>query len=445
MPRPIAVDLFAGAGGMSLGFEQAGFDIRAAVEVDPVHCAAHKFNFPKCTVIARSVTDRLTGREIRKAARLKNKKIACVFGGPPCQGFSLIGQRSLEDPRNALVRHFVRLVSELDAQTFVFENVKGLTLGIQKAFLDEVVALFEKRGYQVLPWQVLDAARFGVPQHRERLILIGVKKRLLKGKKVRLPKYPNEITAPADEKVNPLGLQIGPTCLDALGDLPDVDRYPDLVTSDKARVASYRYGKRSPYAVEMRCGGKKSWHYGYRRKWESSYLTSSWRADHTESSQRRFKKTAPNSMEPVSRFYRLAPKGLSNTLRAGTDAARGAFTSPRPIHYKYARCITVREMARLHGFPDWFRFNATKWHGARQVGNAVPPPLARVIAAEMMKSLNKKPNRPKKPMALGSEDLLYMGVSSAASHFNVDAPAGRRAHKSGAKKRKQAKPLRLAS
>jgi DNA (cytosine-5)-methyltransferase 1 len=118
-----------------------------------------------------------------------------------------IGHRSLEDPRNALARHFVRLVSELDAQTFVFENVKGLTVGKQKVFLEELVMSFEERGYQVvLPRRVLDAADFGVPQRRERLILIGAKKEL------HLPKYPAETTAAADREQRKLFLPLGPTC-----------------------------------------------------------------------------------------------------------------------------------------------------------------------------------------------------------------------------------------
>src|SRR3954454_15820765 len=97
--RPIAIDLFSGAGGMSLGFEQAGFDIRAAVEIDPIHCAVHKFNFPECVILPTSVAG-LSADAIRPAAGIQNAPIDVVFGGPPCQGFSLIGHRSIDDPRN---------------------------------------------------------------------------------------------------------------------------------------------------------------------------------------------------------------------------------------------------------------------------------------------------------------------------------------------------------
>ena len=174
--RPVAVDLFAGAGGMSLGFEQAGFDVVAAVEIDPIHAAVHKFNFPHCAVIARSVVG-LSGAQIRAASGVGNRMIDVVCGGAPCQGFSLIGQRALDDTRNMLVAEFVRIVGELDATHFVFENVKGLTVGRHKVFLDELIQAFGEIGYDIsLPWKVLNASSFGVPQSRERLFLLGSKR-----------------------------------------------------------------------------------------------------------------------------------------------------------------------------------------------------------------------------------------------------------------------------
>ena len=429
LSRPIGIDLFAGAGGLSLGFEQAGFDIAAAVEIDPVHCAVHKFNFPDTVVIPRSVAE-LRGSDIRLAAGIGNRTVDCVFGGPPCQGFSMIGHRVLDDPRNQLVLDFVRIVKELDARTFVFENVKGLTVGRHRQFLGELVEAFDAAGYSVRqPWKVLDAAHYGVPQHRERLILLGAKKGSA------IPDYPSPITSPADGKKAVKDLPIGPTCYDALGDIPDADKFPGLSKSDKVRTSGY--GQPSPYAAELRMRTNEAWHFGYVRDWNASELTSSARTNHTEISRQRFSETVPGQVEPISRFYRLPPQGLSNTLRAGTDGARGAFTSPRPIHYRYDRCITVREMARLHGFPDWFRLHATKWHGARQIGNAVAPPMAREIAGKVIEALGMKPMRPDRTITLGDPLLLQLEMSQAAAHFGVQPPSGKRDRKSGARKRKQ--------
>ena len=434
--RPIGIDLFAGAGGLSLGFEQAGFDISAAVEIDPVHCAVHKYNFPRTTLLARSVKG-LSGNEIREAASINGSPVDCVFGGAPCQGFSLIGQRALDDPRNELVRDFVRIVAELKARTFVFENVKGLTLGKHRAFLDELVFAFDEAGYTVrTPWRVLNAGNFGTPQSRERLIIMGARKRKL------LPDYPEPTTEIAGRhnagrnKQLFRGLQEGPSCQDALGDVPNAERFSALLHTDEIRTNAF--GKPSAYATTMRCTANDAWYFGYAREWNPSVLTSSARTRHTEISRRRFAQTTPGTVEPISRFFKLPVHGVSNTLRAGTDGARGAFTSPRPIHYHYDRCITVREMARLHGFPDWFRLNATKWHGARQIGNAVPPPLARAIAAEVMKVLGATPIRPGLVLALGDTNLLKHDLSSASAYFGVERLPARRDRKSGARKRKQA-------
>lgn len=415
---------------MSLGFEQAGFDIVAAVEIDPVHCATHKFNFPHCAVLSRSVVG-LTGAEIRISAGIGTRRVDVVFGGAPCQGFSMIGQRALDDPRNALVGDFLRIAAELEASYFVFENVKGLTLGQHRKFLNEIEELADSYEYDILqPWEVLDAANYGVPQHRERLFLYGAKRPRP------VPHYPDKMTRPADGRGKFRDLpEVGPTVHEAIGDLPDADQFPTLLSTDE--VETRAFGPTTKYAAEMRALTNEAWHFGYVRNWKPSLLTSSMRTEHTDISKRRFLETQGGSTEPISRFYKLRADGLSNTLRAGTDGARGAFTSPRPIHPELPRCVTVREMARLHGYPDWFRFNETKWHGARQIGNSVPPPLARAVASTVMLAIGRTPERPDTAVDLGDPALLRMTVTAAAEFFDVPAPRMRRDKKSGATKRRQ--------
>lgn len=428
LTRPLAIDLFAGVGGLSLGFEQAGFEVVAAVEIDPVHCAAHQYNFPDCAVLPRSVVG-LTAAEIRLAAGIGDRPVDCVFGGPPCQGFSMIGHRVLDDPRNGLVREFVRIVRDLGANSFVFENVKGLTVGRHREFLHELIQAFDEAGYQITsPWQVLNAVNFGVPQSRERLILIGVKKGLPAAS------YPEPMTRASGGRGNS-HLPFGPSCRDALEDLPDADQYQTLLKSDS--VKTRRFGSPSTYAAELRCIDGQGWHFGHVREWSDELLTSSARTMHSEISKARFAETPQGYVEPISRFLKLNPNGVCNTLRAGTDGARGAFTSPRPIHYKHDRCITVREMARLHGYPDWFRFNVTKWHGARQIGNSVPPPLGRAIATKVIEALGVVPVQPAGVQQLGPERLLSFDVSTASAHYGIEAPSSRRTMKSGSRKRKQ--------
>jgi DNA (cytosine-5)-methyltransferase 1 len=396
IPRPIAIDLFAGAGGLSLAFEQAGFDVAAAVEIDPIHCAIHHYNFPNTTTICASVVN-LSGKDIRRRAQIGDRDVDVLCGGAPCQGFSLIGHRALDDPRNQLVFHFVRLVAELQPKYFVFENVKGLTVGAHKKFLNEVVDAMTAEGYRVLmPWRVLNAADFGVPQDRRRLFLIGARGNLA------LPAYP----APTGR------VTVG----QAIGDLPNADDFEELLKSDAVK-AKYRTSSR--YAKRLRGMEDDPNDFGYRRRYDVELLTASARTEHTELSERRFAETLHGETEPISRFFKLDPNGICNTLRAGTDSARGAFTSPRPIHPSYPRVITVREAARLHSYPDWFRFHATKWHGFREIGNSVPPLLGRAVARELVKALGARATKPATTVSLGEEFFLKLNMAAAARYFNV--------------------------
>lgn len=412
--RPIAIDLFAGAGGLSLGVEQAGFDVVAAVEYDPVHAAIHRLNFPQTAVLCRSVAD-VTGAELRQAAGIGRQTVDALIGGPPCQGFSLIGHRVFDDPRNGLVLHFVRLVDELRPRTFIFENVPGMASGRHRELLDELIERFEKIGYRVRrPYQILNAANYGVPQDRRRLVLLGSRK------DTPLPNYPAGLTSAPAARLGQLGLldlPQGPTVRDALRDLPDIDRFEQLFETD---VLNYALNGASDYALRLRGAIEDREDFSYPRQNDSTRLTGCARANHSATSRRRFERTTPGETEPISRFRRLPPGGLCNTLRAGTASDRGGFTSPRPIHPFFARCISVREAARLHSYPDWFRFHRTIWHGFRQIGNSVPPLLGRAIAAELMKALEVRAVRPRKRLELGPEELATLNMRQAADYFGVD-------------------------
>lgn len=290
---------------------------------------------------------------------------------------------------------------ELHPKYFVFENVKGLTVGNHRQFLSELIEALGQAGYTVLlPYKVLNAAHYGVPQDRRRLFLIGARKN------ERLPAYPD-----------PIGMV---NVIEAIGDLPNADDFDGLLTADSVPV---RFETGSDYARRLRGLETDPSDFSYSRDYDPNILTASLRTEHTDLSRKRFLETKPGETEPVSRFHKLRPDGVCNTLRAGTDSARGAFTSPRPIHPFLPRVITVREAARLHSYPDWFRFHVTKWHGFRQIGNSVPPLLGRAVAGQIVQALGFVPVKPKKKLALGlrNSELLTFDMSSAASYFSVPA------------------------
>lgn len=408
--RPIAVELFAGAGGMTLGFEQAGFDVLAAVELDPIHASVHQYNFPFWTVICKSVAE-TTGKEIREISTIGDRDIDVVFGGPPCQGFSLMGKRDLKDERNSLVFHYLRLVVDLRPKFFVMENVRGMTIGKQKKILERIIAEFQDHNYQVTDSpQVLNAANYGVPQNRHRLFLLGCREGL------ELPNYPSPQTQPlrqSDRSTPQIHLPGTPTVKEAIGDIPEVNHYPELNSRDWVRA---KHGQPSEYITKLRNPTLVKDDYAYIREYDPELLTCSRRTKHTEQTIARFARTSPGKSDRISHFHRLDFDGLCVTLRAGTASNRGAFTSPRPIHPITPRCITVREAARLHSFPDWFRFHATKWHGFRQVGNSVPPLLAKAIAREIIRALGVTPTKPQAKYCLTQTELLHFKMTQAEQH-----------------------------
>lgn len=373
--RPVGIDLFCCAGGMSLGFQQAGFDLIAAVDVEKIHTETHLKNFPQCNTWCTDLST-ASGNQLRQETGIGDKQIDVVFAGPPCQGFSLIGKRLLADPRNLLLHDLARLIVELSPSYFVVENVTGIMLGDAKSILDEFVRHLETAGYCVVkPIRVLDAAEFGVPQRRRRVFLLGH----LKGTPA--PDYPKPLHANIKN-----GKSNRPTVWDAIGDLPKIANYNYLLETDEYRG---ELGEPSAYGKVLR-GEIPDPEYGsLERARNGNGLSGCARTAHTAKTIKRFKKTKQGSSEEVSRFYRLAKDGLAPTLRAGTGPAQGSFMAPRPIHPFQDRCITVREGARLHSFPDWFSFHTTKWHAFRQIGNSVPPRLARAVAQSVREAIDK--------------------------------------------------------
>lgn len=413
--RPLAIDLFAGAGGLSLGLEQAGYEIAAAVEFDPIHAAVHEFNFPYGKTFARDVRH-VSGQEIRDESGIGDREIHLVAGGPPCQGISMMGRRAINDPRNALLKEFVRLVLELQPRYFLMENVSGLTVGKHRQLLDEVVELFQAAGYGVLlPPRVLQAADYGTPQSRKRLILVGSRSG------APLPEYPSPIVASRTIKGTPpkeTSLPLGTSVAEAIGDLPDADAFDALLHDDRTPVDVSAYGSPSAYAARLRGLVTDTTDFSRPRPHTPNILTSSARTVHTSRSIERFRTAAPGTTEAVSRFLRLHPEGVCNTLRAGTASDRGAYTAPRPIHPFLPRVITVREAARLHGYPDWFRFHTTKWNGFRQIGNSVPAALGKAVGSAILQADGIQPVRGK-PTPLGDPSLLYLTSGQAHTYFGL--------------------------
>lgn len=384
--RPIAIDLFSGAGGFSLGVEQAGFDVKLAVEIDPIHCATHQYNFPNTKIVCGSVADFST-------YRFKGQEIDLIFGGPPCQGFSLIGKRNKDDIRSSLVYQFLRIVSEVKPKYFLMENVLGLS---SSDYLSSILELSKKLGYECRT-NILNAIHFGTPQNRERIFIVGSRWDMS------IPKMP-------------VRLFTSPTVADAFDGLPVIENHPELFNQDSINYlfpsADTDYGR---YCRGDRLLGD----YSYQREYNQRIITGCQRTKHSADVEVRFRDATPGRKEKISRFHKLVLDGQARTLLAGTDRSRGQHTAPRPIHPTIPRCITVREGARLHGYPDWFRFNCQISHGFRQIGNSVPPLMGRAISGEVIKALRISPEIPSEILQLNQDELLRFTPTQASKYYGV--------------------------
>ncbi|MGN2366939.1 DNA cytosine methyltransferase [Actinotignum sp. UMB0459] len=341
------IDLFSGVGGLSLGFSQAGYEVALANEYD--HSIAQSYTFNNRTT--RMLIEDITHLDFSDTFGPLKDSVFAVIGGPPCQGFSQKGARkTINDERNYLFRYFVKVVTLVAPQYFVMENVPNLLTAEGGVFQEELRELFDKLGYSVSA-QVVNAADFGVPQNRRRAIIIGK----LSG---------------AAPKLTPNSSD-NPTVWDAIGDLNF------LASGQGSEVSDYRFKAVSNYQKQLRIGS---------RKLHNHVATS-----HSKLTLERLSMIPPNCTQKVlpeehqtksiysGTWTRLDARGLAPTVTTRFDTpSSGQFTHPY-----LDRAITVREAARLQGFPDTFVFVGKKASQMRQVGNAVPVPLANAIATTL--------------------------------------------------------------
>jgi len=340
----ILVDLFCGCGGFSLGAHRAGFNVAAAFDIDADLTSSYHHNFPKTKLVLADIS-KLSGVDVVRAA---GGVVNGIFGGPPCQGFSDIGKRRLDDPRRELAGHFFRVINEVRPEFFVMENVKGLAYADARGVLDQAMIPVNAH-YSIFGPQLWDAAEFGAATRRKRLFVIGIRK----DKNITLTHHDFDRLKRAPADVN-----------SAIGDL----RYATSLGEDAQGFDRWRIskpGRPADYARGLRA--------------TDGIFTGHRPTVHTRSVSERFAKVIPGKFDLIGRHPRLDWKGQCPTLRAGTGSDKGSFQSVRPLHPDEPRVITVREAARLQGFPDTHQFHPTVWHSFRMIGNSVSPIMSTAV------------------------------------------------------------------
>lgn len=362
------VDLFCGCGGFGLGAKQAGFEVVVAVDIDDTLRSAYKRNFPHTRAVKGDLS---TMDHDSWKMLLSNEKIDGVIGGPPCQGYSRMGKGDVSDPRRSLLYHFFRTVNILQPKFFIMENVEGLLDEGNIQELQQAIAKVDKR-YTIAGPTILDASEYGAPTKRNRVVVIGYD-----------PKKIEAITE--TDLISAKKLPV--TVRDAISDVSSPIR--QSVDPDDFGWSGYKSVKNlSKYAEKMRASPPKNMGWSDAvAKLKLGQTSGHFETIHTEKVKKRYGDTKPGQTDKVSRAKRLAWEGLCPTLRAGTGADKGSHQAVRPLHPVEARVITVREAARLQGFPDWFCFHNTKWHSFRMIGNSVSPLVSESILSVVKRKI----------------------------------------------------------
>ncbi|GGK64737.1 DNA cytosine methyltransferase [Haloarcula sebkhae] len=357
------IDLFAGAGGFSLGFREAGFNIAAAIDRSESALETYSHNFGDINTVEADMK-KVSPEVLVERAAINPSDIDIVIGGPPCKGFSTAGKMDPDNPKNSLVANYINIVSYIDPEIVVMENVKGILSMRDGEYRDRIVRAFRSEGYEIPSKPcVLNAADYGAPQHRERVFFLASKSGRVDPPS---PTHYNPATDP--EEVPDSAAEPWVTTEDAIGDLAFL-RYGE-------EADDYKLAPLTEYQEEMQRDSNEG-------------LANHKATNHTERVRERFKQLSPGETgEDLPAEYQTKKHSLQRW--DPLEPAPTVTTLPDDfVHYQWPRIPTVRELARLQSFPDKFEFKGPRTTGGKrrkdtvpqysQVGNAVPPRLAKQI------------------------------------------------------------------
>ena len=378
--NPTLVDLFAGCGGLGLGFHQAGFETILANELHPDPATTYRENLLKKhpeRMKVGSISEVLSDKVLEEFRLLENQ-ITCLAGGPPCQGFSMAGRGIAGDPRNHLYREYIRVVAKLSPKSVVFENVPGFANRYGLELKKDLEEKLDKLGYKTVSG-VLSAMDYGVPQLRKRFICIGVKKEILNGRSLNLP----SATWSSMQIQNQLSTK------QVIGDLDVYRLRGGYGSGEEFGPDKYLKPARTAFQREMRTNT------GMTSK------DSTWNTlipNHTKRVQKRMKAYLSGETRQSLIGTSLETKKHSQRVLIKNSPPKITVVSLPDdyIHYNLdmPRTLSVRECARLQTFPDDFKFYGKRTTGGirrridvpqyTQVGNAIPPRLGFAIAEHLM-------------------------------------------------------------
>jgi len=339
------LDLFCGAGGLSLGFERAGFNVVKAIDID--QHAINTYNFNRKDKVAEVLDiSKFDSSHIDKLGEIDG-----IIGGPPCQGFSTAGQRIIDDDRNKLYREYFRILSQIKPKFFVIENVTGILNFAKGLVKDDIIKRADKLGYKIY-YTTIDTSEYGIPQIRKRVIFVGISKHIMK-----------------EDYVFPEGKQLPISVLDAIGDLPSLDNGEDNT--------KYVHPAKTAYQKMIRDGMTELHNHVLSKHSEDTKKTIAIVPEGGSIMD------VPEELRGGRNYHALLRKMDRNKPSLCIDTGHRTY-----FHYEEKRIPSTREVARLQSFPDSFIFTGPRNDQQKQVGNAVPPILAEIIAKSIKEYLD---------------------------------------------------------